>query len=203
MSKNFVADDRHADTNIRVRKFVADDHAGDTNIRVRKARRFSQSFIRNIAYSVMAVLGLAVGLVGTLNFGNAAGATEDAPLIIDVRTAEEFAAGHLEGAINIPLDADPEEFRAQIDALDRAGDFVLHCGTGARADRVAAFMADQGFTGLIASYSLEEAVSFLGANVIGDLFAANDVNPTVNPDAADGPRTCAITGDDLFGITRP
>jgi len=203
MPKNFVIDDRQPTTDIRIRNIIADDRDPRADIRVRKATRFSHRAIRNLAYSMFVVLGVAIGLVGTLNFGNAAGATEDAPLIIDVRTAEEFAAGHIEGAVNIPLDLSPEEFQAEIDALDRGGDFILHCGTGARADRVAAFMADQGFTGLIASYSLEEAVNFLGGNVIGDLTAALNVNPTVNPDATDAPRTCAITGDDLFGVTRP
>lgn len=218
MPKNFVSDDSRAGNDIRVRNFVANDRLADSNIRVRNAASRSPRLLRNLAYSLIAVLGLVVGLVGTLDF-NAAGATEEAPaliemsetedteeapLIIDVRTAEEFEAGHIEGAINIPLDADPDEFRAQIDALDRSGDFILHCGTGARADRVAEFMADQGFTGLIGSYSLEEAVNLSGVNIIGDLTAADAVNPTITEaDGAENQRMCAITGDSLFGVTRP
>jgi len=127
-------------------------------------------------------------------------AAEAAPTIIDVRTAEEFAAGHLEGAVNIPLNA--TDFKDQIDALDPDGEFILHCGTGARADRVAEFMQSQGF-GLTGSFSLEEARDLTGANVIGDLDQAAALNPTTNEIVGEnGPPTCALTGESLFGVTR-
>jgi len=154
-----------------------------------------------LAAAAFAALVFAIAAVsGPL--ASQAGAAEPV-VIIDVRTAEEFAAGHIEGAINIPLNS--EDFIEQMDALDRGGEFILHCGTGARADRVANWMAEQGFTGLLGSYSLEEALDFSGRNVIGDLTLADAVNPTRNADVAgtDGPPTCALTGEDLFGLTRP
>ena len=154
-----------------------------------------------IACSAFAALVVAIAALGG-PFAGQAGAAESAPVLIDVRTAAEFEAGHLEGAINIPLDS--EDFVDQINALDRGGEFILQCGTGARADRVAEFMVAQGFGGLLGSYSLEEALSLTGANVIGDLAAANALNPTTNENVGgnDGPPMCALTGESLFGVTR-
>ncbi|AFU18211.1 rhodanese-like domain-containing protein [Actinobacillus suis] len=51
---------------------------------------------------------------------------------IDVRTAEEFAAGHIEGAINIPV----EQIGAKIHQLteDKDAPIHLYCRSGRRAD---------------------------------------------------------------------
>jgi len=140
---------------------------------------------------------------GLVRFSGApAGASEvaEAPVIIDVRTAEEFAAGHLEGAINIPLDA--TDFREQVAELNQDDEFIVHCGTGARADRVVEFMAQQGF-GSLGSHSLEEALDISGAIVIGDLAEAAALNPTTNENVSPGgPPMCALTGESLFGVTR-
>lgn len=58
--------------------------------------------------------------------------------LIDVRTPEEFAEGHLEGAINIPLDRfDPA---ALPDA--QGAERVLYCRSGRRSGIAAAMLAD-------------------------------------------------------------
>lgn len=57
------------------------------------------------------------------------------PTVIDVRTPVEFEAGHIPGAVNVPLD----ELRASLDelrpVLDDHHDVVLVCRSGARAGR--------------------------------------------------------------------
>ena len=59
--------------------------------------------------------------------------TEDpAVRIIDVRTAGEFEAGHIEGSYNVPLDL-LDEHVAELSALDH--DVVLVCQSGARATK--------------------------------------------------------------------
>ncbi len=52
-------------------------------------------------------------------------------MILDVRTAEEFAAGHLEGAINIPFNIALNELNKQNIAKDTA--IVLYCRSGRRS----------------------------------------------------------------------
>ncbi|NMG32629.1 rhodanese-like domain-containing protein [Aromatoleum evansii] len=46
--------------------------------------------------------------------------------IVDVRSAEEFAAGHVEGAINIPAD----QIAAQANALPKDATIVTVCNLG-------------------------------------------------------------------------
>ena len=52
-------------------------------------------------------------------------------LWIDVRTAEEYKAGHLEGAIHIPYD----EIEQKINAIkaDKTADIQLYCRSGRRS----------------------------------------------------------------------
>ena len=57
--------------------------------------------------------------------------------LVDVRSAAEFAAGHIPGAINIPL----EQFESRLDDLSREAQLVLICQRGPRA-RMAAGLLD-------------------------------------------------------------
>jgi rhodanese-related sulfurtransferase len=68
-------------------------------------------------------------------------------VILDVRTPEEFAAGHVPGAVNIPYTHLP----ARVSELKDAGskDVVLYCATGVRAERAAGRMREQGYTRLL------------------------------------------------------
>jgi rhodanese-related sulfurtransferase len=63
--------------------------------------------------------------------------------VVDVRTPGEYAAGHVPGAHNVPLDRLDEA----VDALRKAAvrrDLVLVCGSGARSARAQRRLADQG-----------------------------------------------------------
>ena len=68
-------------------------------------------------------------------------------IILDVRTPEEFAAGHVPGAINIPYTHLP----ARLSELPDAGDkeVILYCATGVRAERAARRMREQGYARLL------------------------------------------------------
>lgn len=62
--------------------------------------------------------------------------------IIDVRTPEEFSAGHIEGAHNIPLD--------QIDVAlkvikDPNAPLYLYCRSGARSGSATKFLQSKGY----------------------------------------------------------
>ena len=68
---------------------------------------------------------------------------DDAPRVIDVRTPEEFAAGHIEGATNINFLSD--DFEAEIARLDKSEPYLLHCKSGNRSAKALAEMERQGF----------------------------------------------------------
>src|SRR5262245_39363681 len=52
-------------------------------------------------------------------------------VVIDVRTAEEFKAGHIAGATNIDFRA--SDFEKNIKALSRTNSYLVHCAAGGRS----------------------------------------------------------------------
>jgi rhodanese-related sulfurtransferase len=68
-------------------------------------------------------------------------------VIVDVRSAEEFATGHLRDAKNIPL----ADFGTRIGELDKSKSksVVVVCQTGARADKAARLLQAAGFEDVV------------------------------------------------------
>jgi len=68
-------------------------------------------------------------------------------LILDVRTPEEYAAGHVEGALLIPHD----QVAARLAELEpyREGEVVLYCRTGRRAAIVERLLRANGFESVV------------------------------------------------------
>jgi rhodanese-related sulfurtransferase len=64
-------------------------------------------------------------------------------VILDVRTAPEYLAGHLNGSIN--LDFRSPSFADELNALDRSYAYLVCCRTGVRSSRAAALMKSLGF----------------------------------------------------------
>jgi rhodanese-related sulfurtransferase len=66
-----------------------------------------------------------------------------APLVLDVRTREEFASGHIPGAVNIPH----TELRERLGELRASKDeeIVVHCERGGRAEAAEAVLREAGF----------------------------------------------------------
>ena len=52
-------------------------------------------------------------------------------VILDVRTPEEFQAGHLPRAVN--LDVKAADFRDKAAALDKSKTYLVHCASGVRS----------------------------------------------------------------------
>jgi phage shock protein E len=63
--------------------------------------------------------------------------------IVDVRTPGEFAMGHVEGSINIPLDRVPDEV-AEFQSMPKP--IVLCCASGNRSGQATRFLLAQGVT---------------------------------------------------------
>jgi len=64
-------------------------------------------------------------------------------VIIDVRTPQEFAEGHIEGAIN--LDIYSETFRDELNKLDRNKTYLVYCLSGGRSAGALDIMTELGF----------------------------------------------------------
>ena len=74
-------------------------------------------------------------------------------LVIDVRTEAEFAAGHLPGAINLPLGAIATTPPARLP--DKSKTLLLHCQAGGRSRAAQAELRAMGYTSTfnLGSYS--------------------------------------------------
>jgi rhodanese-related sulfurtransferase len=68
--------------------------------------------------------------------------TEGAPLLLDVRTPEEFASGHVPGARNVSH----EQLAARLGELGPPGEVVVYCESGRRAAMAAEVLAGAGFS---------------------------------------------------------
>lgn len=94
-----------------------------------KKNRFTTRFLTIVA-ALAAVFGLTVALTGcssqTVDMSTVTA-------VIDVRTPEEFATGHLDGAVNINWE-DPT-FTDQVATLDKDGVYVLYCRSETERDR--------------------------------------------------------------------
>jgi rhodanese-related sulfurtransferase len=64
-------------------------------------------------------------------------------VVLDVRTPEEFNAGHIKGAINIDI-RQPDAL-SKIDKLDRNAKFIVHCRTNHRSKIAVDHMLQSGF----------------------------------------------------------
>jgi NADPH-dependent 2,4-dienoyl-CoA reductase/sulfur reductase-like enzyme/rhodanese-related sulfurtransferase len=67
--------------------------------------------------------------------------TDERPFLLDVRTPQEFAAGHITGAVNIPVD----ELRNRLDELPRGQAIAAYCQVGQRGYLATRLLLQAGF----------------------------------------------------------
>lgn len=79
---------------------------------------------------------------------------EDKPglVILDVRTASEYEEGHIEGAVNIPV----QELGVRFDELSIEGELLVYCRTGNRSAQAVDILLDLGFTKI---YHMDEGIT--------------------------------------------
>src|SRR6266849_8935699 len=71
-------------------------------------------------------------------------------VVLDVRTSNEFAAGHIPGATN--LDVNSADFERKVAGLDKSKRYLVHCAAGVRSARACDKMSKLDFAKL---YNLE------------------------------------------------
>ena len=64
--------------------------------------------------------------------------------LVDVRTAEEFAAGNIAGSVNIDVNGDDFAGEA-LKRLDRKRTVAVYCRSGRRSKKAAEILSDKGF----------------------------------------------------------
>lgn len=85
-------------------------------------------------------------VIETISAADASALLADAPaglVVLDVRTPEEFASGHLAGAVG--LDFYAATFADDLAALDREAPYLLYCRSGNRSGQAREMMRSLGF----------------------------------------------------------
>ena len=96
-----------------------------------------------VNYAGYAIENARTGLVRTFHWHDVAALPRDGSVaLLDVRTPAEYAAGHIDGFANLPLD----ELRQHIGQLDPAKPVFLHCHSGLRSYLACRILAGHGFT---------------------------------------------------------
>lgn len=86
------------------------------------------------------------------------------PTVIDVRTAAEFATGHVDDAVNIDLSNG--DLAAALAGMDKSAAYVLYCRSGNRSGQALALMEQAGFANVKNLGSLEQAAEALGTPIV-------------------------------------
>jgi phage shock protein E len=74
-------------------------------------------------------------------------------VVLDVRTPEEFAAGHIAGAVE--LDLQGETFETEAAELDPTAPYFVYCQSGNRSGQAVAYLQAHGFNSI---YELEGGI---------------------------------------------
>lgn len=91
------------------------------------------------------MMNLFKSLFGGAKTGQITEARARGAVIIDVRTPAEFAGGHAEGAVNIPLDA----LESKLSTIKKyQKPIILCCASGMRSGRATGLLASKGITDL-------------------------------------------------------
>ena len=112
----------------------------------------SQRSVESAEVVPTAEAGSSAVPVSTVGHVDAKGARKllaDKPevVVLDVRTPEEFAGGHVAKALN--LDFNAPDFKERLGQLDREKTYVVHCAAGGRSTRSLGRFQELGFKSVI------------------------------------------------------
>jgi len=113
--------------------------------------------MKNIFFAAMMALGFAScsqtnagnsaegGVADNVNVATFSQFEQNADAqLLDVRTAQEYAEGHIEGSVNIDIFS--TDFDQQVQQLDKSKPVYVYCRSGRRSANAMARMKDAGFT---------------------------------------------------------
>jgi len=107
---------------------------------------YAQKTLTQLGYSNVKNGGGIAGMMASLNTKPSGAGSLNDPVVIDVRTVEEFRGGAYPGAINIPVD----ELQMRIIELgDKSREITLYCASGARSAYGQKGLQQLGFTNVI------------------------------------------------------
>ena len=104
---------------------------------------YAQRMLMQVGYVHVTNGGGLAAMMARRNTKPSTAETSNEPVVVDVRTPQEFAGGAYPGAINIPLD----ELQARISELgSKSREITLYCASGARSAYGQRVLQQFGFT---------------------------------------------------------
>ena len=90
--------------------------------------------------------------------------SENSATLVDVRTAREYADGHIPGAINIPVETIGSVKPAGLQGVDENVSIIVHCRTGVRSEHASKMLLNLGYKHV---FDLGGIVDWNGEKVAG------------------------------------
>ncbi len=111
-------------------------------------KRFLAGFVVLVAGAfILSGCSSKAGAITNMNVKDFSAKTQEAGVVVlDVRTPGEFSQGHIQGAINIDVEA--PTFDSEIAKLDKTKTYAVYCHSGNRSGVATQAMAKAGFTHL-------------------------------------------------------
>lgn len=96
------------------------------------------ALIAVVGFLVLKPAGAGVKNIDAKELSTLAG---EGVIVLDVRTAGEYGAGHIPGAVNIPID----RLSAEVGSLDSSKPVAVYCATGSRSSQALGVLQTAGF----------------------------------------------------------
>ncbi len=119
--------------------------------------------MRRTLLSLVLAVGLALGSTACASPRETL-VLDSSTVIIDVRTADEFASGHLDGALNI--DVQEATFDTLVSELDPDASYIVYCRSGNRSGVAIDRMTELGFTDLTNGGGVDNASQLTGLAIV-------------------------------------
>ncbi|HLT82103.1 MAG TPA: MBL fold metallo-hydrolase [Cyclobacteriaceae bacterium] len=132
---------------IRQEILIVADSGRETEVVTRLARvgyDYSIGYLRG-GIAAWQEAGKEIDRIASADTDELAEALTKKPVVLDVRRREEFASGHLEGAINVPLDYLNEHMHA----IDSSRPHYVYCASGYRSMVFISILKARGYDNLI------------------------------------------------------
>ena len=102
---------------------------------------------KSVTYALLALALLGLWLFMNQPWRRVSGAdakklVAEGAALVDVRTAAEFSAGHLPGAVNIPV----QDLDGRLGELEKSRAVVVYCASGQRSSRASRALEKAGFS---------------------------------------------------------
>ncbi|HEY8512975.1 MAG TPA: MBL fold metallo-hydrolase [Cyclobacteriaceae bacterium] len=132
---------------IRQQILIVADNGRESEVVTRLARvgyDYSIGYLRG-GFEAWKKAGKEIDRIASVDTEQLADALEKRPVILDVRRRDEYAAGHLEGAVNLPLDFINENMQS----IDPSRPHYVYCASGYRSMVFISILKARGYDNLV------------------------------------------------------